>query len=385
MTTSTSTSKGADTVASIPIHTTVSDQDNNTHQPQDSDITVSNCSNKLRSMNWKGCIPVEITLSKSSLSSPSMPPPLYRMVSRQSYLHLSLLDVIERLSMFAVTSPSIKQQQQYAVVNNTWLEDKQAKKPLRWHLFAGVLFDLLKAQQEHKHTLPWKLILHFSSYPHDKILSLTNGLDTVKQYYFNSLKQSLYMQYGNAKKSTSEITKHHHDILWKSIQSNNYEMFSSVNQNLQLNNSSTSTTMLLPIRVLLDSHPVLQKPYRILTEQNWESNNSNNQQDKVSDSCGTTLGDLLLHWLPTLFHVVSTKTISCADGTNQDGEIFIVQSKVSPIFKSDDELSSSPQQCCKWYVQGITPSLESPLLDLWYNLCHPDLFLYVIVRTRSDD
>lgn len=354
-------------------------------------------SQRLRSLNWEGCIPVEITLAQSSLSSPSMPSPLYRMVPRQSYLHISLLDVIERLSMFAVASPAL--QQQNGIVNHTWLEDNRTKKPLRWHLFAGVLFDLSLPIGRKQQQLPWKLTLHFSSYPHDKILSLSNGLDTIKQYYFNSLKQSLYMQYGNAKKSTSEITKHHHDILWESLKTNNYEMFFSVNQHLQLvlenHSSSGHKTLLLPVRVLVDSLPVIQKPYRITNDRtttrrrnNPNTNISNNALERSTSSCGT-LGDLLLDWLPHLFHEVTLPTST--HFSNTDDEISTPTINMEPKSQLLSSLHNGvvkPREdlhCTTWSIQGITPSLKSSLLYLWYNLCHPDLFLYVIVRTGSND
>ncbi len=360
------------------------------HEYDVAKVTVR--SQRLRSLNWEGCIPLEITLAQSSLSSPSMPSPLYRMVPRQSYLHISLLDVIERLSMFAVASPAL--QQQNGIVNHTWLEDNRTKKPLRWHLFAGVLFDLSLPLGRKQQQLPWKLTLHFSSYPHDKILSLSNGLDTIRQYYFNSLKQSLYMQYGNAKKSTSEITKHHHDILWESLKINNYEMFYSVNQHLQLvlehHGSSGNKTILLPVRVLVDSLPVIQKPYRITSDRktrrrnNPYKNSSNNASERSIRSCGT-LGDLLLDWLPHLFHEVTLPTNT--HFSNTDGEISTPTISIEPKSQTLPSLHNAvvePQKdlyCTTWVIQGITPSLKSSLLDLWYNLCHPDLFLYVIVRT----
>jgi len=374
--------------------------------------TISSIATKrqrLRSLNWEGCIPVEITLAQSSLSSPSMPPPLYRMVPRQTYLHISLLDAIERLSMFAVTSPALLRQQQNGIINNTWLEDNCTKKPIRWHLFAGVLFDLLSSLpmggRSVRQQLPWKLTLHFSSYPHDKILSLSNGLETIRQYYFNSLKQSLYMQYGNAKKSTSEITKHHHDILWESLKANNYGMFHSVNQHLQLTleNYDESKTIVLPVRVLVDSLPVIQRPYRITTSDRITTlrdnpiTNGSDTMDTISENSirnGGTLGDLLLDWLPHLFHEVILTTRSKHDKSTSTSteQICNVARSIQPKYPwitslhNHTELQPGPTPYrTTWVIQGITPSLQSSLLGLWYSLCHPDLFLYIIVRTTVQE
>lgn len=362
---------------------------------------------RLKALNWEGCIPVEITLAQSSLSSPSMPPPLYRMVPRQSYLHISLFDAIERLSMFAVTSPALRSPQN-DIINNTWLEDKYTKKPIRWHLFAGVSFDLLSSLpmsgRSIQHQLPWKVTLHFSSYPHDKILSLSNGLETIRQYYFNSLKQSLYMQYGNAKKSTSEITKHHHDILWESLRTNNYGMFSSVNQHLQrtIENCDGGKTIILPVRVLVDSLPIIQRPYRITGDRttalrNNPHTNTSGTLHAISDNSihrsSGTLGDLLLDWLPHLFHEVIKSTRSKHDKDMSSPEqISDVARSIQPRYPwipplhNHTELQPGPTPYrTTWLIQGITPSLQSSVLDLWYSLCHPDLFLYIIVRTTLQD
>lgn len=51
--------------------------------------------------NWDGYIPVMISLAESSLSAVTMPSPLYRMVSRQSYLHISLENEIKSLYRYA--------------------------------------------------------------------------------------------------------------------------------------------------------------------------------------------------------------------------------------------------------------------------------------------
>ena len=67
----------------------------------------------------------------------------------------------------------------------------------------------------------------------------------------------------------------------------------------------------------------------------------------------TTLGSLLLEWLPDLFH------------KEPDGE--------------EIRASSESYRCL---VAGITPPLSIPVLELWQHLCHPDNFLYIVILTR---
>ena len=56
---------------------------------------------EIQSRNWKGSIPIMLSLAPSSLSSPTMPPPVHRMVSRQAYLHIALEQEVRRFHEYA--------------------------------------------------------------------------------------------------------------------------------------------------------------------------------------------------------------------------------------------------------------------------------------------
>ena len=57
------------------------------------------------SVNWKGLIPVHLTLAPTSLSSPTLPPPIHVLVPRNTYLHTGLQAAVQRLHPFAPASP----------------------------------------------------------------------------------------------------------------------------------------------------------------------------------------------------------------------------------------------------------------------------------------
>jgi len=78
-------------------------------------------SSLLRSMNWAGSIPIILSLAPSSLSSPTMPPPIHRMVSRMTFLHLGLSDAVIRFYKFApaVQSFPLSPQQDDNTSNNS--------------------------------------------------------------------------------------------------------------------------------------------------------------------------------------------------------------------------------------------------------------------------
>lgn len=56
---------------------------------------------KIQEEVWKGFLPIQLSLHPSSLSSPSMPPSLFKLVPRHSFLHIALKDEIQRLYAYA--------------------------------------------------------------------------------------------------------------------------------------------------------------------------------------------------------------------------------------------------------------------------------------------
>mmetsp|Transcript_35241 Transcript_35241/g.51775 ORF Transcript_35241/g.51775 Transcript_35241/m.51775 type:complete len:339 (+) Transcript_35241:78-1094(+) len=329
----------------------------------------------LRSTNWQGSIPIVVNLAQTSLSSPSMPPPLHKLVSRQTYLHVGLTDVIHRLSKFAVATPS----------DCTWFEDEDTGAALRWHLFAGVLFDLKRKDSgsssssgNNTKLLPWKIRLHFTSYPINQILQLDKGVDTVKHFYFNSLKQAMFLEHGTAKVSNSSLTKHANMQLWDAILRCKYDLYQEINRDLQAKNPSTDESSSsqgdtnsgflhhIPVRLLVDGKPPIQRLCRTFNRVNGKSEEDSKEDE--SQEKPITLGNLLLDWLPHLFqnHLPDDSLTSTTDSSSGG---------------SSENYKNSRSCCC--LVQGIVPPLSCTILELWQYLCHPDHFLYIVVLSTS--
>jgi autophagy-related protein 5 len=242
-----------------------------------------------------------------------------------------------------------------------WFQDDDTQFALRWHLFVGVLWDM-KATK----SIPWKIRLHFTQYPTSQILPLENCvLTTIEHKFMNSLKQALFMQYGSSKVAMN-MTKQTHERVWDSIVTSNYQLYQEVNDNLQQTNESSMN--ILPVRLMVDSKPPIQRPCRIskgelihlfcvllvlscaffLAQSILPSRVRfiNKSDESVS------LGSLLLDWSPELFQ-------KDADG--------VVQPKSSNV---------------SWSVQGINVPLSASIVDLWKSLCCPDHFLYILLLTR---
>jgi autophagy-related protein 5 len=353
-----------------------------------------------QALNWTGCIPVCLTLAPTSVSSPTIPPPIHVLVARNTYLHVGLESAVQRLHPFAPLSlsftgnsvlhihepdpgpgtladvggdsdggdghshkaltrndadsnsiPSSTPTKTNSRSTNSatypicWFEDEDTHLAVRWHLFAGVLFDLKTERR-----LPWRLRLHFTNYPSysEMILPLESPVLTqVHALYKHSLKQALTICAGHSK-TAMNVTKESHGLLWEAVRCHQYALYQRVAADLPSLASSNKASVVpvaIPVRVFVNAvSPPIQR--RVTVESALRSGSSS------SDHNWTTMGELLVSWVPQ--HFTSATTI--------DG----VQPKDTVL---------------GWRVCGIQPALSTPILDLWKQLCHPDQFLYIIVLT----
>lgn len=392
--------------------------------------TSLNTTDAIRAANWDGSIPVVVTLAPSSLSSPTLPPAVHALLSRHTYLHVGLKSVVERLYQFAPSTlsfapgmvrsepeaghdeeaESAQRRRSSSVAESAnptdrsasessfvypvcWFEDEETRMALRWHLFVGVLFDLRNTravpapshqQSSSSTSLPWKLRLHFTSYPTSQILpleltsssnsSVPRPPDVVFAFYRNSLKQALCLKCGHNKVALN-VSRESHGRLWEALCNTNYQLWRQVQSDLEVPTASTSTSIgspvtatnkrdplsnsrisaaihLLPVRLLVNARPPLQKRCPALRLAAGQV-----------DATPATLGQILFEWVPEYFEYCG----SISD-TND-----IELSESSSIRPKSSSL-------VRWTIAGLSGvPLEFPLQRLWLDLCHPDLFLYVVV------
>jgi hypothetical protein len=342
-------------------------------------------SDEIEKESWKGCIPVQLSLSPMSLSSPTMPHPIHKLIPRHSYLHVALEEEVRNFHQYApisfrsmgivtndegenddeiqgenmdnngttrsveidgkkdnsesLTQNEASQQSQSNLSSENayplcWFEDEETRRPLQWNLFVGIIYDLLRLRksascvESFQHSmLPWKLRVHFTTYP-DTILPLSvaetddDVLKYVFQHYLNSLKQSLYLQ-SNSARIAKNLNKQSHIKLWKGIVNNCWEgPFREVVMELHGSRSKEHIINNVPIRVLVDGRPSFTRPCN----------------PRTADGELITIGEVLEKWLPGLF-----------------------------------------AKKFHWCIQGIEVPLECPVSELWKVLCHPDRFIYVLV------
>lgn len=214
-----------------------------------------------------------------------------------------------------------------------WFEDEETGLALRWHLFVGVLWDMLQQQplSRKKRRLPWNIRVHFTSYPQSELLQFSDHTPvsvTVQKFYNNSLKQALFLQFGTSKKAMS-ISKSDHVQIWESIVSSKWVSYQEINHDLQVRipidtqvpketkispsiyeatnvndipsadnctNDHYKILQNVPVRIMVDGKPFLQKkcpPFVDLTSDdqylnhdiNYPFNNHDDQDPPPPDCC----------------------------------------------------------------------------------------------------
>lgn len=349
-------------------------------------LTSPRHSDQVHVENWAGSVAVVLTLAANSNSSSTLPAPIHVQVSRHSFLHVALAAAVRRLHAFApptflgggwsreepAAGALFRQQQQEdsddddddnnkkknnngdqaPQVNDRlkpaedkispttgttrskekaeeasypvcWFEDEDTQTALRWHLFAGVLFDL-KQQPSN----PWRIRLHFTTYPSSQILPLENGnvLYQVRSVFKNSLKQAMCLHYGNSKPALN-LTKESHGKIWDAISTANYHLYKQGHANLPKQSSTR-----VPVRVLHNGGPLIQRP--------------------CLGADHLTLGAVLHTALPNIFDDNGLP--------KEDGDVVV-----------------------DWRIAGLSkPPLDVLVQNYWVNLAHPDHFLYIIVTTN---
>ncbi|GAB4817866.1 hypothetical protein N2152v2_004912 [Parachlorella kessleri] len=107
-----------------------------------------------------------------------------------------------------------------------WLEHSSL--PLKWHVPAGVLFDLLAGEGE----LPWSLTLHLRGYP-SGVLPVYDGEPALRGSLLNSLKEAAFICRGSSLR-VMEMSPGAQEDLYRSVAQQDLPLYRRVLQSLQL-------------------------------------------------------------------------------------------------------------------------------------------------------
>jgi len=130
-----------------------------------------------------------------------------------------------------------------------WLSFEEV--PLKWHLPAGLLYDLYSGSPGHSQdnngrgdnptaqdeedlldrSLPWKLTLHFSNWPEQLLTRLDDEGKILRDAFTNSYKEASFIRHGSNRVVMS-LGKDDATQLWASVEKHDLDSFNAVNKKL---------------------------------------------------------------------------------------------------------------------------------------------------------
>ena len=135
--------------------------------------------------SWRGGIPCIFALAPDELVTLVPPRPYCMCLPRQSLLPLAADVVRKHFEPFAPPMGAA----------NLWFEAEGT--PLRWQMPIGVLYDLLCGEEAAtRHELPWRITVHFASFPTGDVLRAT--VREAESVLMNNLKESTFLRCGSA-------------------------------------------------------------------------------------------------------------------------------------------------------------------------------------------
>ncbi|KAH7391828.1 autophagy protein 5 [Pyrenochaeta sp. MPI-SDFR-AT-0127] len=259
---------------------------------------------RLRQSVWNGSIPLEIRLHKGDCRTYDESDPYLIQFPRISYLGL----VKNKLHTFFKSSliyPDVTPAE-------TWLSYEGV--PLKWHYPLGLLYDLYSGAEpayppdtsspfnkseptdEELTRLPWRLTVHFSSYPTEQLVQLDNDDDVLHDLFKNNVKEADYLRTGTGK-TVMFLSKEDSTQLWDAVKEHDFSLYNPINQKL-LNPQGVNLRH-LPVRLYLphaasDSLKEVASPGSLRVVQSLITPNLSSRQPQ-------TIGTALNQILPTLF------------------------------------------------------------------------------------
>ena len=177
-----------------------------------------------RRVVWSGTIPLSVSLDAADLpaGSDSSVDSTYLVVPRISYLPL-LLDKVRTHLLELILDPTALA----LLKDKEWWFEADGQ-PLKWHWPIGLLYDyhtrnpastslgpLSVSPSPPPPLLPWKLRLHLSKPPLDR-LHTGPSLDTCKTSFMSMLKEADFVRYGSTKRVVN-LRRQEQDALWQGL------------------------------------------------------------------------------------------------------------------------------------------------------------------------
>jgi len=279
----------------------------------------------VRERVFKGSVPIKFILSEDEKSK--IPETIdyelayFTNIPRCSYLPIYTYEIANYFIQRNIVDNS----------DNIWYSCNDV--PLKWHYAVGLLYDIFNnsnsnqskdSENPENSFLPWEVTVHFSDFPKNKLLKF-KSIDTLKDTYFTTLKESDYMRYGNANKVMC-LSLDDQSLLWDSLCNLSFKDFWSINSKLLVNTPWSN----ISARIYFNN-TVIQERFAEVNEEN------------------ITLKDLITSWCPEVLN---------DNNNNEDYSIIL---------------------------HGLNIPLDTPLLWLGQYLSYPDNWLHIVIKQKNKD
>lgn len=274
----------------------------------------------LVSENWKGSIPVVFDLASSDTASFDSPPPLYKVISRNSYFLAPEITHALR-KHFQHHAPA-------ATGSTLWLEWEGV--PLRWSLPVGPLFDSATEAGERRVLLPWRLTVRFRGFPHLQVEPFRNDYEVLAMFK-SAVKESSHLVYGSAQPAMALSEQDWAQFWGNGVLENSLEQIVKIRERFAKETGAkfrgVAVRMLCCRRSDREGIVLVRRPMPVVGREQF------------------SLDQAIREMAPGF----------CAESPN-----------VAVM------------------ICGIEMPMETPILWLWQNFAHPDGFLYIVLAAKSD-
>ncbi|MCJ1350493.1 MAG: autophagy protein 5 [Icmadophila ericetorum] len=222
---------------------------------------------ELRSLNeavWEGSLPLEIRLAPSDCRVYDQADVYLIHYPRLSYLPFILPKLRDFFIPFLI-NPEV-------TPHEGWFSFEDV--PLKWHYPVGLLYDLFSGSTPYEKQapkneenggepndqalkLPWRLVLHFTDYPGDQLISLDEEGKVLHDAFINSVKEADFLRNGTAKTIMS-LSKSDSTQLWDAVRNYSFASFNPIYQRLL--NAGGAPLRHIPLRVYLPTSPSASQP-----------------------------------------------------------------------------------------------------------------------------
>ncbi|MDP2436595.1 MAG: autophagy protein 5 [archaeon] len=164
--------------------------------------------------------------------------------------------------------------------------------------------------------LPWRLVLHFHRFPFGQLIRCERGAETARAHYMNVLKEADYLKYA-MNSQVQKLPLKQTRNLWQAVAASHYDLYHQINESLQ-----ARPLLAVPIRLVRPKQHFVQQPVAPF---------------------------------------------------NPDGSEKLLRTVLSELAPQKDFSR------CQVVVQGILPSLDTPIVWLSKICMHPEHFLWIVL------